>query len=74
VDHDMNLMLGLCDELYVLDFGSVIASGTPEQVRANEKVIGAYLGTTRASAGRGSSPPALDQPPERAQRTPREAP
>jgi ABC-type branched-subunit amino acid transport system ATPase component/branched-subunit amino acid ABC-type transport system permease component len=74
VDHDMNLMLGLCDELYVLDFGSVIASGTPEQVRANEKVIGAYLGTTRASAGRGSSPPALDQRPERVQRTPREAP
>jgi ABC-type branched-subunit amino acid transport system ATPase component len=73
VDHDMNLMLGLCDVLYVLDFGSVIASGTPEQVRANEKVIGAYLGTTRASAGHGS-PPALGQQPERARRAPREAP
>jgi ABC-type branched-subunit amino acid transport system ATPase component/branched-subunit amino acid ABC-type transport system permease component len=73
VDHDMNLMLGLCDVLYVLDFGSVIALGTPEQVRANEKVIGAYLGTTRASAGHGS-PPALGQQPERARRAPREAP
>jgi ABC-type branched-subunit amino acid transport system ATPase component len=73
VDHDMNLMLGLCDVLYVLDFGSVIASGTPEQVRADEKVIGAYLGTTRASAGHGS-PPALGQQPERARRAPREAP
>ena len=73
VDHDMNLMLGLCDALYVLDFGSVIASGTPEQVRANEKVISAYLGTTRASAERGS-PPALDQQQERVHRTPREAP
>jgi ABC-type branched-subunit amino acid transport system ATPase component len=48
VDHDMNLMLGLCDVLYVLDFGSLIASGTPGQVRADEKVIGAYLGTTHA--------------------------
>jgi ABC-type branched-subunit amino acid transport system ATPase component/branched-subunit amino acid ABC-type transport system permease component len=73
VDHDMNLMLGLCDVLYVLDFGSVIASGTPEQIRANEKVIGAYLGTTRASAGRGS-PPALDQQPEQVDRAPQEAP
>jgi ABC-type branched-subunit amino acid transport system ATPase component/ABC-type branched-subunit amino acid transport system permease subunit len=73
VDHDMNLMLGLCDVLYVLDFGSVIASGTPEQIRADEKVIGAYLGTTPASAG-GSGPPGLDQRPERMDRMPREAP
>jgi len=73
VDHDMNLMLGLCDVLYVLDFGSVIASGTPEQVRADDKVIGAYLGNTRASAGR-SSPPTLAQQPERVRRMPREAP
>jgi ABC-type branched-subunit amino acid transport system ATPase component/branched-subunit amino acid ABC-type transport system permease component len=73
VDHDMNLMLGLCDVLYVLDFGSVIASGTPEQVRADEKVIGAYLGTTYGSAGR-SSPPAPDQQPERVHPAPQEAP
>jgi ABC-type branched-subunit amino acid transport system ATPase component len=50
VDHDMNLMLNLCDFLYVLDFGSVIASGTPEEVRADDKVISAYLGGTHRSA------------------------
>jgi ABC-type branched-subunit amino acid transport system ATPase component len=56
VDHDMNLMLSLCDSLYVLDFGSVIASGPPAQIRANEKVISAYLGATPA--------PATVKPPE----------
>jgi ABC-type branched-subunit amino acid transport system ATPase component len=50
VDHDMNLMLGLCDFLYVLDFGSVIASGTPAEIRANDKVISAYLGTAHKPA------------------------
>jgi ABC-type branched-subunit amino acid transport system ATPase component/branched-subunit amino acid ABC-type transport system permease component len=57
VDHDMNLMLGLCDVLHVLDFGAVIASGTPEEVRANEKVVSAYLGATHASAT-DTNPPA----------------
>jgi ABC-type branched-subunit amino acid transport system ATPase component/branched-subunit amino acid ABC-type transport system permease component len=60
VDHDMNLMLGLCDVLYVLNFGSLIASGTPEDVRGNEKVISAYLGSTHATPPQGS-PPAPDE-------------
>jgi branched-chain amino acid transport system ATP-binding protein len=44
VDHDMSLVLGVCDEVVVLDFGRVIARGTPEQIRADDAVIGAYLG------------------------------
>ena len=48
VDHDMNLVLDVCDYLFVLDFGRLIASGTPAQIRANEQVIAAYLGTKGA--------------------------
>ena len=44
VDHDMDLIFGACDYVYVVDFGKVIASGTPAQVRANPAVAEAYLG------------------------------
>ncbi|GAA3076967.1 ABC transporter ATP-binding protein [Streptosporangium carneum] len=44
VDHDMPLVLGICDRLYVLDFGAVIASGAPRQVRNDPAVVAAYLG------------------------------
>ena len=46
VDHDMGLVLGLCDYIHVLDFGAVIASGTPEEIRTNPRVAEAYLGTS----------------------------
>ncbi len=46
VDHDMSLVLNLCDSIDVLDFGALIATGTPEQIRANELVSTAYLGAT----------------------------
>ena len=46
VDHDMNLVLNLCDSIEVLDFGALIATGSPEEIRANEKVTTAYLGAT----------------------------
>jgi sulfate-transporting ATPase len=46
VDHDMSLVLNLCDSIIVLDFGALIASGTPVQIRTNERVSTAYLGAT----------------------------
>lgn len=45
VDHDMSLVLAICDEIMVLDFGRGIARGTPTEVRENPAVIDAYLGT-----------------------------
>ena len=44
VDHDMSLIMGVCDEVHVLDFGRIIASGPPDQVRTDPTVIAAYLG------------------------------
>jgi branched-chain amino acid transport system ATP-binding protein len=43
-DHEMAIMMELCQDIYVLDHGEVIAHGTPEQVRADERVMEAYFG------------------------------
>lgn len=44
VDHDTRLIFDICDRVYVLDFGSIVSSGTPDEVRADPKVVAAYLG------------------------------
>jgi ABC-type branched-subunit amino acid transport system ATPase component len=45
VDHDVNLVLSVCDHVYVLDFGVIIAEGPPDAIRADRAVADAYLGT-----------------------------
>ena len=47
VEHDMSLIMRLCDRIQVLNYGQTICEGRPEQVRANPAVIEAYLGTRR---------------------------
>ena len=44
IEHDMDLVMGLCERLYVLNFGKVIASGLPDEIQNNKEVIAAYLG------------------------------
>ncbi|MBJ68448.1 MAG: ABC transporter ATP-binding protein [Acidimicrobiaceae bacterium] len=44
IDHDMGLVLSVCDYIYVLDFGKIIAEGTPQEIRESDTVKKAYLG------------------------------
>lgn len=46
VEHDMRLMMNLCPRLHVLNYGRTITEGTPEEVRSNQEVVTAYLGTS----------------------------
>jgi branched-chain amino acid transport system ATP-binding protein len=44
VEHDMSLVMDVCDQIYVLDLGAIICSGAPDAVQRDERVLAAYLG------------------------------
>ncbi|MBQ5985727.1 MAG: ABC transporter ATP-binding protein, partial [Clostridia bacterium] len=48
IEHDMSLVMGICEGIAVLNYGKIIAKGTPEQIRNNPAVIEAYLGKQEA--------------------------
>ena len=44
IEHDMSLVMGICERLYVLEFGKILAQGIPQEIKSNADVIRAYLG------------------------------
>jgi branched-chain amino acid transport system ATP-binding protein len=59
IEHDMGLISSVCDELVALEFGSVIARGTPAEVLAHPRVISSYLGSDDVHSGDTPGPPGI---------------
>ena len=60
VDHDMGLVLDVCDEIYVLEFGRIIAHGTPAEIQRDAGVIDAYLGSSHDATRDADEPAGSD--------------
>ena len=62
IEHDMPLLMGLCDRVYALEAGQVIAVGTPEHVRNDPAVVASYLGTNARATNPSDRVPPISIP------------
>lgn len=70
VEHDMPMLMGLCDRVYALEAGAVIAEGTPAEIRSDPLVIGSYLGTEETAISRSGATGASSKHAPKARRRP----